>query len=199
MAPNVLLLRQVLEQIETHPETWDQGVYRCGTSMCFAGWAAELSGGTWIGQSELLVAAADEESSSHWGRDGIAVVSPEVRAGRVLGLDGDQADDLFDAANSLESIREQIIALAALVHHVTIRIVPYDELTPGEATPDGRSPLEVMENRPGQSPMFHGGELGIALERLADHARVVANRLGVPYVDPIDPAAVKRLARAVAA
>jgi hypothetical protein len=40
----------VLAQIEKHPETWDQGVWRsaCGTSFCFAGWALHLSGIQWV-------------------------------------------------------------------------------------------------------------------------------------------------------
>ena len=42
---NAPLLRQVLKQIETHPETWYQAEYRCESGMCFAGWACELTGG----------------------------------------------------------------------------------------------------------------------------------------------------------
>jgi hypothetical protein len=36
----------VLDQIDAHPETWQQGSWDCGTAACFAGWAVRLSGGT---------------------------------------------------------------------------------------------------------------------------------------------------------
>lgn len=42
------LADRIIEQIETHPEQWDQDVWRitkpeCGTVCCVAGWACELS------------------------------------------------------------------------------------------------------------------------------------------------------------
>lgn len=75
-------------------------------------------------------------------------------------------------------------ALAAGLPHVTIRLVSDDELTLDEAMPDGRAPLEIVEHRPGQSPYLHGTERGIAPHRLRPHARAVADRLGIAYVDP---------------
>lgn len=42
--PNIELLDKVLKHIEDHPETWNQKDWRCGTSYCFAGHAAVLSG-----------------------------------------------------------------------------------------------------------------------------------------------------------
>ncbi len=42
--PNIELLNKVLKHIEDNPGTWDQRVWRCGTSYCFAGHAAVLSG-----------------------------------------------------------------------------------------------------------------------------------------------------------
>jgi hypothetical protein len=36
--------RKVLDQIEAHPETWNQSFWHCGTTHCFAGWAQILSG-----------------------------------------------------------------------------------------------------------------------------------------------------------
>lgn len=194
---NAPLLRKVLHQIETEPGTWFQGAYRCGTGMCFAGWAAQLAGGRWAsGDGEGLI--AEEGEDSYTCADGTKIVGAHSRGMRVLGLDDDQADELFDGTNDLDAIRQTVTELIAQVHHVTIRIVPSDELIIGEALPDGRPPLEVMENRPGQPPMFHGGERGIALDRLADHARLVAKRLGAPYIDPIDPDAMARLASAEA-
>lgn len=48
---NSELAHRVLDQIELHPETWDQNYWRCSTGMCFAGWAAEMSPGVeWVGE-----------------------------------------------------------------------------------------------------------------------------------------------------
>ena len=38
--------RRVLDQIEQHPDTWDQSQWHCGSTHCFAGWAQLLSGKT---------------------------------------------------------------------------------------------------------------------------------------------------------
>lgn len=36
--------QQVLDQITAHPETWNQSLWHCGTTHCFAGWAQLLAG-----------------------------------------------------------------------------------------------------------------------------------------------------------
>lgn len=43
---NFDLYERVLNQIKTHPETWNQIYYHrfCGTAHCFGGWAEILSG-----------------------------------------------------------------------------------------------------------------------------------------------------------
>jgi len=45
--PTADLLRAVADQIEAHPETWDQNHFEarseCGTTYCVAGWALRLS------------------------------------------------------------------------------------------------------------------------------------------------------------
>lgn len=33
--PNAELAYAVLDQIDAHPETWDQGDWDCGTTACF--------------------------------------------------------------------------------------------------------------------------------------------------------------------
>jgi hypothetical protein len=61
-APNAELAYKILDHIDAHPESWDQGSWDCGTTACFAGWALRLSGvkvttGTHIvvdGPAELL-------------------------------------------------------------------------------------------------------------------------------------------------
>jgi hypothetical protein len=191
---NASLLRQTLAYIETHPAEWNQRTY----AACFANHAARLAGGRALDPNGMLLAAEDDEAALA-ARDGSWFVSVHQRALRVLGVDESQAEDLFHGDNDLDDIREQVADLIGHVHHVTIRVVPASELILGQALPDGRAPLEVMEWRPDDQPWFHGGERGMAAKRLRAHARVVADRLGVPYVDPIDPAAMERLTRAEAA
>lgn len=41
---NIELLDKVLDHIEKNPESWNQRAWRCGTTYCFAGHAALLSG-----------------------------------------------------------------------------------------------------------------------------------------------------------
>lgn len=191
MAINAVLLRKVLQQIETHPETWDQRTWRCGTAMCFAGWTAQLAGGRWIGDTPLL--HAEECEPSHDALDGTNAVHPYPRAARLLGLTTDQADALFAGDLDLDGIRHQVAELIDQVHHVTIRLVPADELVPDEAHPDGRPPLEIIEHRPGQPPFCYGTARGIELHELQDHAGHVADKMGLLYVDPIDPAVTEAL------
>ncbi|MGR6922661.1 hypothetical protein ACU635_51120 [[Actinomadura] parvosata] len=192
---NAALLRETLAYIEANPAEWNQLTY----SKCFAKHAARLAGGlSVVGGHGALLQAEDDEPYIE-ARDGSRVVQVHARAQRALGLDNDQAYALFDGINGLDVLREQVADLISLVHHVTIRIVPEDVIQLGEVLPGGRAPLEVMEHRPGDQPMFHGGERGMAAKRLRAHARVVAARLGVPYIDPVDPAAMERLTRAEAA
>jgi len=42
--PNAELAYRVLDHIDANPKSWDQGVWWCGTSGCFAGWTCALSG-----------------------------------------------------------------------------------------------------------------------------------------------------------
>lgn len=197
---NAPLLRQVLAHIEAHPESWHQDHWRCSTGMCFAGWTAELSGGKWAdGPSSFLSAylipevGDDPDRVQVDGGLGFDVIAADDRARRLLGLDVDDAARLFEGGNRLGDIRRIVADLISRVHHVSIRIVPLDELIIGEAMSDGRAPLEIVEHRPGAEPMLHGTERGIPLGRLTDHARSVAETLGVPFIDPIDPAVTERL------
>ena len=80
--------------------------------------------------------------------------------------------------------------------YVTIRLVPTALLQAGEAMPDGRPPMEIVEYRPASGPFLHGTERGIAPHELRDRARSVADRLGVHYVDPIDRNVLTLLAEA---
>jgi hypothetical protein len=108
--PNVPLLKATLEGVETHPETHDQTKYRCGTKYCFAGRALVLAGlDNWISEDpesdfyDMLHPLPEERAEYDWGTP---MVSPGRRAGRLLGLTGDQAHELFYAFNSVPKIRE---------------------------------------------------------------------------------------------
>lgn len=129
MALNIELAEQVLEQITTHPETHNQGHYRhvnCNTTMCIAGWAADLAGGEWItagnGQATSRLVAEPDDPRSHrfdfaiWERDddepkNVTAVSAHDRGQRVLGLTTKRADQLFEDqpnAAAIEMLRRTI-------------------------------------------------------------------------------------------
>jgi hypothetical protein len=63
-APNAELAYAVLDQIDAHPDQWEQGTWatrsKCGTAFCFAGWAVVLSGRTLIWDSRNRVHAEAE-------------------------------------------------------------------------------------------------------------------------------------------
>lgn len=196
-AINAPLLRQTLAHIEANPQTWHQGHWRCKTGMCFAGWTAQLAGGRWAGSPDSLfgsyLVAEDGDLPGHVQETAVgAVVDVSDRATRLLGISVGQSITLFRGSNDLPAIRRIVADLIGQVPHVTIRVVPADELVIGEEI-DGRAPLEVIEHRPGLEPMLHGTERGIPLGKLTDHARSVAETLGVPFIDPIDPAVTERL------
>jgi len=111
--PNVDLLKRTLAHIESHPEEWHQEHYRCGSGMCFAGWAATLAGGLWAvedvdddeesGDTDMLVAEPGEAKADEDGN-----VWAFNRAQRILGLSSDQACVLFGSDNSLDELRGMV-------------------------------------------------------------------------------------------
>lgn len=120
LEPNEPLLRKTLEHIQHHPEHWDQLAYRhflypegvkirktinpaieCGTAMCFAGWACDISGVTW--RDHTTSAILDEHGQ---------IKSANDEARDLLGLTDRQAVALFDTGNTiadLERIVDDII------------------------------------------------------------------------------------------
>lgn len=106
--PNVALLRQTLAHIEANPDEWNQRHWRCGTGMCFAGWAATLAGGQWyeddqsVHRDELI---AEDGDTGEYDHGGVITVHVDDRARRILGLDEGQAERLFDAVNNLHDLR----------------------------------------------------------------------------------------------
>lgn len=118
---NVDLLTRTLAHIEAHPETWDQGTWRCGTTACFAGHAIALSG--------IPFADADhrQEPDSVRGRDLPPAVAAALGAGpddeiyapivaaELLGIPGhfDREDEghLFESTNNLSTVRRIVAEL----------------------------------------------------------------------------------------
>jgi hypothetical protein len=116
------LLDAAIGHIEQHPETWDQGSYRCDSGMCLAGWIGELAGGEWIEPvgdrySEWMVAEPGDPEDYVNGKAAIHVAE---RAERLIGrsryivVDDDECD-LFAGWNSLAEIKAMRDSLRAAV------------------------------------------------------------------------------------
>lgn len=107
---NVALLKQTLAHIEANPGEWHQPRYRCGSGLCFAGWAVQLAGGQWYTTadevlSDLLLAEPDEPGSYELAESDVCVVSADNRAERLLGLTEVQANRLFHEDNTRADLR----------------------------------------------------------------------------------------------
>lgn len=88
---NTELLEQTMQHIKDHPEQHRQSIWvnSCGTSACFAGWAALLSGMDWA----QIIAAEDQ------GAGGMHAMGAEL-----LGISIDDAYRLFDGQNTLRML-----------------------------------------------------------------------------------------------
>ena len=95
MTPNWDLINRVVEQIDSRPETWNQGVWKaetkCGTAYCFAGWTAAMEGARW----HPLWSSTLDDGTGVW-----------AFAHDHLGLSGDQSEALFRGDNSREVIED---------------------------------------------------------------------------------------------
>ena len=116
---NVDLLRRTLAHIEANPEIWNQEDYRCGSGLCFAGWAAQLAGGRWYTAdpnhrlAQFLVSEPADGNSELRGREffGVRVSTVHPRAQRLLDLDDEDAEALFHPDNTIEDLRGFVAAL----------------------------------------------------------------------------------------
>lgn len=101
----------VLDQIDAHPETWEQRSYRCGTGMCFAGWTTQLAGLPW--RSDDLAAFQNHWLDTVTLDDSVLIDGqhlPAHDAARdVLGLSYDNADTLFASYNDMDDLRELVV------------------------------------------------------------------------------------------
>lgn len=158
---NKSLLRDTLDVVQQEyvrreldePSRWTQAEWRlpefvrvedgepdrCGSAMCFAGWAAQLDGGHWLLEKEadrrvfpwasndLLLAAADDPADrvirvlQHlpYGQTEVFATSARDRAMRLLGLTQLEADRLFDGVNSamrLTFLVERLLAGEAITY-----------------------------------------------------------------------------------
>lgn len=116
---NVEALIATYDHIRRNPQNWNQMVWGCGTSHCYAGHV-----GTWLYGMQM-----DEQDNVYLNEDALAdlrkyeipdeFMIPGGReldddvhvadfAGAVLGLTGEECDVLFDGANTLADIREFI-------------------------------------------------------------------------------------------
>jgi hypothetical protein len=103
---NVELAEKVLKQVTDHPETHDQAHWMtrglaCGTTACLAGWAlrfgrpdAELLWQDGVGGKQIVIEVVVDGTT--WGAD--------EAAAEVLGLDSEEADELFLSMNKDVSI-----------------------------------------------------------------------------------------------
>lgn len=108
MTINVPLLRKTLEHIEAHPEEWNQGVWLCATSACFAGHAVVLAGGEWVEIEHAVFVRADaDDNPADLANvdDKGQVVTVADRAQRILGLSWREARILFHSDNNLDDLR----------------------------------------------------------------------------------------------
>jgi hypothetical protein len=85
MEPNAELAYRVLDQIDAHPELWDQGWFftmtDCGTTACFAGWTCLLSGEMPDYERQGFIGLDGDEA--YWLASGERA---DVRALELLGL-----------------------------------------------------------------------------------------------------------------
>lgn len=106
-SPNAGLMWRVLDQIDAHPELWDQEywftVTECGTAACVAGWACLLSGDKplpLLGKFEDLSVG---EQAAHVDVQGWMRLT-RLRAQELLGITEEQADVLFHYENTREDL-----------------------------------------------------------------------------------------------
>ncbi len=118
--PNIELLDRVLAQIEEYPDQWNQDVWRCGTTYCFAGWACQMTGAQWAQSASAgcppdWVVADDQDDLGTACIDdlGRKVIEPGRRARRLLGLTVGEGVRLFLDCDTLAEIRAVVADIKA--------------------------------------------------------------------------------------
>lgn len=102
------LLTAAMAQVETHPETWEQGSWRCDSGFCLAGHMVELCQyATWAhpdGMSWELSEVLDTDS-------GAVYMNPQEWIVERFGLGNSDATRLFYEHNRLEHLRTGVKAV----------------------------------------------------------------------------------------
>lgn len=105
---DIALLDRIIEQIEQHPETWDQATWEreteCGTAYCVAGHAVAMTIGPITHYSPW--------NAEYVTADGV-IGSWSVTARDALDLTARQAHVLFHPSNTLGEIKTMRDLLAA--------------------------------------------------------------------------------------
>jgi len=104
MAVNVELLQKTLDAIKANPQHWDQSRWHCGTSHCFAGLAQLIHYGLPINTREDQLENDDRFFNHDDWNAGYTV-------GELLGLEEDDAQELFAGWNSLERLEALVSTL----------------------------------------------------------------------------------------
>ncbi|MBG0818782.1 hypothetical protein [Planomonospora sp. ID82291] len=133
---NIPLLLATMRHIETHPDLWWQEDHRGpgpdGDILDFAARAADLAGGRWAydpiqrgaATQNYLEPEPGDDMSRAEPIDGRLLIGVWERAKRILGLDDEDAAELFRPDADLEDLQAVVAAVAG--HPVP---------EPGTATP----------------------------------------------------------------
>lgn len=121
MPVNVKLMQRTMRYIERHPKEWDQRTFvsECGTTACFAGRACALDGGVWLDTDRMVLEVNGDDkrkdvSLDYYHSSCGPVIEPYVRAKRILGLTGREADSIFfDMTSSPSKLRKKVDAICA--------------------------------------------------------------------------------------
>jgi hypothetical protein len=117
--PNAALAYAVLDQIEAHPENWDQAKWisrkaECGTSGCFAGWTAMLSGYKPVFANSTTSEATIVQDSAD-GEVRVSELAQQLlgaRYHRLVDADGYyDEEDLFSEYHDFDDLRRLVVEM----------------------------------------------------------------------------------------
>jgi hypothetical protein len=114
MTLNKELLQRTLDTIKQNPSQWDQQLYHCGTSHCFAGFAHLLHKGlplSYIEPNPNLDSDGDHIPQEPWTTPCIQGDYTKDYAQKALGLSNNEAYNLFNASNTLKQLEIMVDVL----------------------------------------------------------------------------------------
>jgi len=115
---NVELLKLGMKAVEEAAVqgTWNQKTWRCGTSMCFAGWVIEISGREWVPGTQHVVATPEEiaDGDAFYSDGGAMAMAPSAVAQDLLGITSTWANTLFHENNTLNDLRHMVDSLTRI-------------------------------------------------------------------------------------